>query len=82
MIRYKEGLNILDALKQNGYSTYRLRKEHLLGEATLTLIRKGELVSYENLSRLCAMLQCQPGDLMEYVPDKEASNIVGRQKDA
>ena len=24
------------------------------------------------LEKMCAVLECQPGDLMEYIPDKEA----------
>ena len=33
-IRYK--LDILEALKQAGYSTYRLRKEKILGERVIS----------------------------------------------
>lgn len=25
----------------------------------------------EALNKICAVLNCQPGDLMEYIPDKE-----------
>ena len=58
-IRYK--IDVLNALKEAGYSTYKLRKEKILGEST-----RGEIVSWENIDRLCALLQCQPGDLVEY----------------
>ncbi len=64
--------DILEALKNKGYSTYRLRKEKLLSESTMQLFRKGETVSFELLSRLCEMLGCQPGDILEFIPeDKE-----------
>ena len=66
-VRYK--IEILPALKSAGYNTTRLRKEKLLGEATIQQLRKGELVSWANISRICAMLSCQPGDILEYAAE-------------
>ena len=66
-IRYK--IDIMAVLKEKGYSSYKLRKEKLLGESTMTEIRKGQIVSLENLTRLCRLLDCQPGDILEYVKD-------------
>ena len=63
-IKYK--INILEKLKESGYSTYRMRKDKLLGEATLQKLRQGELVSWENISTICRLLKCQPGDIMKY----------------
>ena len=67
-VKYKT--DILTALKENGYNTTRLRREKLLAESTIQQIRKGELVSWTNISRLCALLECQPGDILEYLPDE------------
>lgn len=67
MIKYK--LDIMQALKDAGYSSYRIRKEKLLGQREQTNIRAGVLVSHAVLDKICAMLDCQPGDLLEYVPD-------------
>lgn len=64
-------VDIIAALKNAGYSSYRIRKECLIGERTMTQLRHGELVSWETVNRLCSMLQCQPGDLLEHVPDTE-----------
>lgn len=66
-IKYK--IDVLAALKSAGYTTYRLRKEKILGESTMQQFRSGEIVSTENLSRVCELLGCQPGDILEYVPD-------------
>lgn len=63
-IRYKT--DILEALKTKGYSTYRIRKEKLLAESTVQAFRKGELVSLDNIARICELLGCQPGDILEY----------------
>ncbi len=72
-ISYK--IDVISALKTAGYSTYRIRKEKLFGEATLQKFRNGELVSWENISTLCRLLNCQPGDLLEYKRDSSESNI-------
>lgn len=58
-IKYK--IEIMKALKDAGYSTYRLRKEKILGEATLQKFRKNQLVSWENTATICKLLNCQPG---------------------
>lgn len=66
-IKYK--LDILDALKKVGYSQNRIREEKLIGQATLTQLRHGELVSWKTIDTICKLLQCQPGDLVEYMPE-------------
>ena len=62
-------IDILQALKDKGYSTYKLRKNKLLAESTIQALRSGTLVSYEIIGRLCEMLACKPGDLLDYVSD-------------
>lgn len=59
-------IKVLDALKEKGYSTYKLRKEKILAESTIQALRDGELVSYEIIARLCSMLGCDVGDILEY----------------
>lgn len=73
-IQYK--FDILSKLKEAGYSTYKLRKEKLLGEATIQKLRNGELVSWENISTICELLGCQPGDLIKYLPDWVENRIL------
>lgn len=67
-------IDILNALKAKGYSTYFLRTEKILGEATIQKIRKKELVSWKNISTLCKLLDCQPGDLLEYIKDEPSDD--------
>lgn len=63
--------NILEALKEKGYTSYTLRKEQLLSESTIQKLRNNQGVSWENIETLCKLLDCQPGDLMEYVKAPE-----------
>ncbi len=67
-------VNILEALKEKGYTTYKLRKDNILSQSTLQKLREGKGLAWENIERLCALLDCQPGDLLEYV--KEAAEPV------
>lgn len=67
-IQYK--IDVLTALKEAGYSTYKIRKEKLLGESVLQQLRSGEPVSWANIERLCELLNCQPGDLVEYIKEE------------
>lgn len=64
-------VDILDRLKQAGYTTYRIRKEKLLSESTVQKLRAGnEPLSWDNIDTICKLLNCQPGDIMEYVEDE------------
>ena len=45
-----------------------------LSKATIAKLSKNEYVSLEVINRLCTALNCQPGDLLEYIPDNKISN--------
>jgi putative transcriptional regulator len=66
-IQYKT--DILSSLKDAGYNTNRLRKEKLLSEGVIQALREGKYISLQNVSKICELLDCQPGDLLEYVKD-------------
>ncbi len=68
-IKYK--MNVLNELKAAGYNTNRLRKEKLLSEGTIQNIRDGRIINAANLAKICKLLNCQPGDIMEYVEEEE-----------
>lgn len=67
-IQYK--INILDELKHKGFTTYRIRKEKILSEGTLQKFRNNDTaVTLGNIETICKLLDCQPSDIMEYIPD-------------
>ena len=68
-IQYK--VDIMAELKKRGYSSTKIREEKLIGQSYLQQIRHGELGSWKTLDTICSLLECQPGDLVEYV--KEAT---------
>ena len=63
-IQYK--FDVLQALKDAGFNTYRIRKEKLFSESTLQKFRSGEMVHTSNIDTICRLLNCQPGDILEY----------------
>ena len=63
-IKYK--FDILAALKEAGYTQNRIRNEKLIGQSYLTQLRHGELVSWKTIETICRLLNCQPGDILEY----------------
>lgn len=72
MLRYK--IDILEALKNVGFTSYKIRKDKLIGEAQMQKIRKGDIASKETLNTICRLLDCQPGDIIEYVPEDQEDN--------
>ncbi len=67
MIKYR--MNILKALKEKGYNTNKIRKEKIYTEAQLQQFRDDKLVRQDILDKTCMLLDCQPGDILEYIAD-------------
>lgn len=65
-------VDILAELKNKGITSYKMRKDKIMGERTMQQLRDKQLVSWDTMTKICEMLDCQPGDLMEYVPDTTA----------
>ncbi len=64
-------IDILSALKENGYNTSILRKEKLLAEGVIQSLREKKPISWTNIAKICKLLNCQPGDIMEYTEDEK-----------
>ena len=66
-LKYK--FDVLQALKSAGFNTNRIRKEKLFSESTLQKFRSGEMVHTSNIDTICRLLNCQPGDILEYTEE-------------
>ena len=70
MFRYK--IDVLQALKDKGYNqTYLYRNPSVLGQKTIQDMRKGIVVGIKSLDKICKLLELQPGDIIEWIPDQE-----------
>ena len=67
-------IDVLTELKERGYTTYYLRKNAKLGEQTLQNLRNKVVPGIKSIDILCALLSCQPADIIGYEPDSDASN--------
>lgn len=64
MIKYK--IDILQELKNKGYTTYVLRKNKYLSETTLANIREGKPVTMGALDAICVMLRKRPEEVIDF----------------
>jgi putative transcriptional regulator len=48
-------------------------------EQNVSLLKSGKVkgVRFDTLEKICEVLQCQPGDILEYRPDVEEARAVG-----
>jgi putative transcriptional regulator len=53
-------------------------------EQNISLLKSGKVrgVRFDTLEAICAVLQCQPGDILEYRPDGASPTATGGDADA
>lgn len=62
-------------LKEKGLKKYDLRKDKVISMSALESMRTGKhYVDTRTIEYLCVYLHCQPGDLMEYVPEEQETS--------
>lgn len=66
-ISYKKLLKIFDDKK---ITSYTMKKDNVIGQATWKKIHESGHIDTRTIDMLCKYLHCQPGDLLEYVPDE------------
>lgn len=63
--------NLWKLLIDRGINKTKLRELTGIGTSTLAKLSANEKVSLDVIEKVCKVLNCQPGDIMEYVPDQE-----------
>ena len=64
-------LDVMKRLADSGWSSYRIRRERVLPEGTMTRIRSGQSITLATIDTICRLCSCQPGDFLRYIPDEE-----------
>ncbi len=82
MISYEK---LVNKLKENNFSQYKLKQEKILGSATITKIFKnnginGESIDIKIVDKMCKLLDCQPGDILEKIEDIEGYSDTSERK--
>ncbi|GHV19599.1 hypothetical protein FACS189425_10310 [Clostridia bacterium] len=65
---------LLTLLQEKGLTSYTMKKDNVIGQATFKKIKEGGDIDTRTIAKLCALLECQPGDIMEYVTEEGADN--------
>lgn len=65
-ISYRKLLNLL---KENNVTSYTIKKNKIIGQATWKKIHEGGDIDTKTIAKLCKFLKCQPGDIIEYVEE-------------
>ena len=66
MISYEK---LWEVLKQRHISQYALIKTYHISPGQLTRLKRNESVSTHTIDMFCRILQCDVGDIMQYIPD-------------
>lgn len=82
MISYEK---LVKKLRENNISQYKLKQEKIIGSATITKIFKnnglnGESIDIKVVDKLCKLLNCQPGDVLERVADIDGYSDTSDRK--
>ncbi|NPV92390.1 MAG: helix-turn-helix transcriptional regulator [Firmicutes bacterium] len=58
-------------LIDNGMTKEQLRKTLKISPSTIAKMGRGDNISLAVIEKICKHFNCQPGDLFEFIPDKQ-----------
>jgi len=61
-------------LQRRGMKKGDLMEKARLSWPLMSKLAKGQAINSEIINRICAALDCQPGDIMEYIPDEQEAS--------
>lgn len=66
-------------LAERKISSKELAKRVGISQVNMSRIKTGKVsaIRFSTLDAICRALDCQPGDVLEYMPDDEADNLFG-----
>ncbi len=66
MISYDK---LWETMKEKGITQYALIKNYKISPAQITRLKRNESVSTHTIDMFCRILNCNVGDIMEYIED-------------
>lgn len=67
-----------DKMNRMGIRKKDLKDKKIVSGATINKMKNNEIVTTESIDKLCEFLQCQPGEILEFIPntqtDKQEKN--------
>lgn len=64
-------LDVMMAKRKKGLSELAAEVDITLANLSILKNNKAKAVRFSTLEAICKALDCQPGDILEYVPDEE-----------
>ena len=61
---------LLKKMDEQGITSYTIKKDNVIGQATFKKIKDGGDIDTRTIAKLCKLLNCQPGDILEYVEEE------------
>ena len=71
MISYEK---LWKTMKRKGITQYTLIKTYRISPGQITRLKRNESVSTHTIEIFCRILECNVGDIMEYIPDEYNHN--------
>lgn len=65
---------LLMLLKERGITSYTLKRDNIIGQATFKKIKEGGDIDTRTIAKLCRLLSCQPGDILIYDEDGDTTH--------
>ena len=70
-------LKLSEVLEEKGKTFYSLRKDKIVGTETIRKLQQNNgSIDTRTIKNICAYLDCQPGDIMRYLPDWVENRIL------
>lgn len=63
--------NLWKIMKEKGITQYALINHYHVSPGQITRLKRNESVSIHTIEMFCKILNCQVGDIVTYIPDKE-----------
>ena len=61
---------LIALMRERGITSYTLKRDNIIGQATYKKITEGGDIDTRTIAKLCKLLECQPGDILEYAPEE------------
>lgn len=63
-------------LQKQGINNTCLKTDGIVNGSSYTKLRNNEIITMKTINSICEYLHCQPGDILEWIPDDEINKQV------
>ena len=69
-----------DKMNRMGIRKKDLKDKKIVSGATINKMKNNEIVTTESIDKLCDFFQCQPGDILEFIPNTHTEENSIRER--